>query len=122
MLCKKDRLAIAFLARSPGESVRSRLQLAEAEARLRKARLKVDVPGELTSENDLRKASLDLQLAERALVEEADGLADGPMLGRGALEPVLAPEGVEFTLFSQGEGLAGDIHPGLSFFYLIDCS
>jgi len=42
----------------------NRLRLAEAKARLRKARLKVDVPGELTSENDLRKASLDLRLAE----------------------------------------------------------
>jgi multidrug efflux pump subunit AcrA (membrane-fusion protein) len=42
----------------------NRLRLAEAEARLRKARLKVEVPGELTSENDLRKASLDLRLAE----------------------------------------------------------
>jgi len=42
----------------------NRLRLAEAEARLRKARLKVDVPGELTSENDLVKASLDRRLAE----------------------------------------------------------
>lgn len=41
------------------------LALAEAEARLRRARLKVDVPGELVAAKELRQASIDLELAER---------------------------------------------------------
>ncbi|ANM30009.1 hypothetical protein ABI59_11155 [Acidobacteria bacterium Mor1] len=40
------------------------LRLAEAEAKLRKAQLKVDVPEELSKGNDLADARLDLQLAE----------------------------------------------------------
>lgn len=40
------------------------LRLAEAEARLRKARLKVEVPPELVEANELRQAHIDLDLAE----------------------------------------------------------
>jgi len=40
------------------------LRLAEAEARLRKARLKVDRPGDLSSAKELETARLDLALAE----------------------------------------------------------
>jgi multidrug efflux pump subunit AcrA (membrane-fusion protein) len=40
------------------------LRLSEAEARLRKARLKVDLPGELSQANELALARLDLELAE----------------------------------------------------------
>lgn len=41
------------------------LQLAEAEAKLRKARLKVDVPAYLSEANELEQARIDLELAER---------------------------------------------------------
>lgn len=41
------------------------LRLAEAEARLRKARLKVDAPGELSKAKELAEARLDLELAEK---------------------------------------------------------
>ncbi|MFQ5742284.1 MAG: HlyD family secretion protein [Acidobacteriota bacterium] len=42
----------------------SELKLAEAEARRRKARLKVDRPGDLTAARELQQARLDLELAE----------------------------------------------------------
>lgn len=42
-----------------------RLRLEEARARLRKARLKVDRPGELHSAQELQTARLDLELADR---------------------------------------------------------
>lgn len=63
----------------------SRLRLAEAEARLRKARLKVEVPDELTSENDLRKASLDLRLAEDEIEYVRKRLQDMARSGEDAL-------------------------------------
>jgi multidrug efflux pump subunit AcrA (membrane-fusion protein) len=63
----------------------NRLRLAEAEARLRKARLKVEVPGELTSENDLRKASLDLRLAEDEIEYVRKRLRDMERSGEDAL-------------------------------------
>jgi HlyD family secretion protein len=63
----------------------NRLRLAEAEARLRKAHLKVDVPGELTSENDLKKASLDLRLAEDEIEYVRKRLEDMARTGEEAL-------------------------------------
>lgn len=57
------------------------LTMAEAESRLGKARLKVDVPEELTAMMDARRARLDLQLAEeevehlRKLTESARAAA-----------------------------------------------
>jgi len=63
----------------------NRLRLAEAEARLRKARLKVEVPDELTSENDLRKASLDLRLAEDEIEYVRKRLQDMARSGEDAL-------------------------------------
>lgn len=41
------------------------LRLAEAEAELRKARLKVDVPPELSEAKELEQAKIDVELAER---------------------------------------------------------
>ena len=43
------------------------LRLAEAEANKRKASLKVEVPGGLASENDLRASKLDLELAKKEI-------------------------------------------------------
>jgi len=63
----------------------NRLRLAEAEARLRKARLQVEVPDELTSENDLRKASLDLRLAEDEIEYVRKRLQDMTRSGEDAL-------------------------------------
>jgi multidrug efflux pump subunit AcrA (membrane-fusion protein) len=57
------------------------LRLAEAEARLRRAGLQVDVPEDLSSARELEKARLDLQLAEievesvKAQIEAADQAA-----------------------------------------------
>lgn len=45
-----------------------RLARAEADARLRKARLRVDVPDELTAAQDLEAARMDLALAEREIL------------------------------------------------------
>lgn len=58
--------------------LQSQLRLAEAEARVRRAQLQVDVPEELRSARELEKAHLDLQLAGievqsvQAQIEAAD--------------------------------------------------
>jgi len=61
------------------------LLLAEADARFRKASLKVDVPSQLTSENDLRAAKLDLELARKEIAYVNQRLTDGEQAGRAAL-------------------------------------
>ena len=50
--------------RTRGKNGGQELRLAEAEARLRRAGLQVDVPADLSSARELEKARLDLQLAE----------------------------------------------------------
>ena len=66
------------------------LRLAEAEARLRKARIMVDVPGDLTSENELQKASLDLELAEKEIVYLRKKLDDAVGADRASLKAMHA--------------------------------
>ena len=68
------------------QDAQNELLLAEADARLRKAGLKVDVPGELTSENDLREAKLDLELARKEIAYVNKKLADGEQAGQAALK------------------------------------
>jgi HlyD family secretion protein len=46
---------------------KQKLELAEAEAQQRRASLKVDVPDELVSRNELRESRADLDLAERKI-------------------------------------------------------
>jgi RND family efflux transporter MFP subunit len=64
----------------------SALLLAEADARLRKAALKVDVPGELTSENELREAKLDLELARKEIAYVDKKIRDGEQAGQAAIK------------------------------------
>lgn len=58
-------VATAAIARRDTE-----LKTSEAEAALRKARLKLDRPEDLTASNELATAKLDLELAEAELVHE----------------------------------------------------
>jgi multidrug efflux pump subunit AcrA (membrane-fusion protein) len=66
------------------------LRLAEAEARLRKARVMVDVPGDLTSENELREAVLDLALVEKEIAYLQKKLADATSADQGVLNAMHA--------------------------------
>lgn len=68
------------------QGAQSALLLAEADARLRKASLKVDVPSQLTSENDLREAGLDLELARKEIAYVNNRLEGGEQAGQGALK------------------------------------
>lgn len=47
------------------QEMQRELRLAEAEARLRKAQLKADVPADLSSARELQQAMLDVELAEK---------------------------------------------------------
>jgi len=61
------------------------LQLAEAEAKLRKARLKVEVPPELSEANELAQARIDLGLAEREVEHLKDKLEFQKEQGRARI-------------------------------------
>ncbi|HVT57902.1 MAG TPA: efflux RND transporter periplasmic adaptor subunit [Thermoanaerobaculia bacterium] len=65
----EEKRAALDLARRDAE-----LELAQAEAHLRRAKLKVDVPAELVSRNDLQAARIDQQLAERELAYHRERL------------------------------------------------
>jgi len=65
------------------------LRLAEAEARLRRAGLQVDVPEDLSSARELEKARLDLQLAEievQSVLAQIDAAVQAGEAQRAVLE------------------------------------
>ena len=69
--------------------LQSELRLAEAEARVRRAELQVDVPEDLRSARELEKARLDLQLAKievRSLVAQIEAADDAGAAQRSVLE------------------------------------
>lgn len=63
-----------------------RLQLAEAEARLRKSELKLDVPGEIEAINERRTAEIDFAIARRETISARARLASIEAAARSRIE------------------------------------
>jgi len=72
------------------EQRNDRLRLEEARARCRKARLEVEVPEEILEGNDLAKARLDLELAEREIAYLERRLEAAERASRAALAALQA--------------------------------
>jgi RND family efflux transporter MFP subunit len=65
------------------------LELAEAEARLRRASLKADVPSEVVAANDLKEARADLELAKKEIAYRKQRLALRARQGEAEIDDLI---------------------------------